>query len=164
MLQLPLGSFKRVETGTASQQSYSNDFSASHHFSRNTDPKRFRMLAKLKFLADIPLYDEEKPYTLYGFPDDIIPKSNCEFVVLDDIPVSDARGHEANFRLNECGFEVHHKPSSCDLRAQTFENVKGREQVWQYLKETIALAEETLEASKVLCFDWRVCCCGLYGY
>lgn len=114
------------------------------------------MLATLKYLADIPLYEEEKPYTLYGFPDDVQPKSNCEFVIRDNIPVQDARGHESDFKLDGCGFEFHHKPSYCDLRPQIFENASERELVWQYLKETIRLVQETLHASKVLCFDWRV--------
>jgi hypothetical protein len=114
------------------------------------------MHATLKFLADLPLYDEEKPYTLYGFPDDVQPKSNCEFAVRDNIPVKDVRGHEAEFKLDECGFEFHHKPSKLDLQAATFQSVGGREGVWRYLRETMDMAEETLHASKVLCFDWRV--------
>ena len=116
------------------------------------------MLATLKFLADLPLYEEEKPYTLYGFPDDVTPKSNCEYVMVDNIAVIDARNSEAEFKLNDCGFEFHSKPSSCDLHARNFETSVRKELVWRYLKETIALAEETLGAHKAFCFDWRVLC------
>ena len=114
------------------------------------------MFATLKFLADLPLYEEERPYTLYGFGDDVTPKTNCEYVILDNIAVVDAREREADFKLDDCGFEFHHKPSFCDLRAQNFETSVRKEFVWRYLKETIALAEETLEAPKAFCFDWRV--------
>ena len=41
----------------------------------------------MKYLADLPLYETEKPYTLHGFPDNIKPKSNCEFIIIDKIPV-----------------------------------------------------------------------------
>ncbi len=83
------------------------------------------------------------------------------FVIHANIPVNAIRGRESEYSLEECGFEIHNRPSSCQLVSQTFENVEGRELVWQYLKETIAVAEETLKASKVLCFDWRVCECNL---
>ena len=114
------------------------------------------MLATLKFLADLPIYDEEKPYTLYGFPDDVTPKSNCEYVNQDNIAVADARGCERYFKIDDCGFEFHYKPSLCDLHAKTFETSGRKELVWKYLKETTALAEEVLGASRVFCFDWRV--------
>jgi hypothetical protein len=114
------------------------------------------MQASLKYLADLPLYDEEKPYTLYGFPDEVTPKTNCEFTIIEDVPVHDVRGHESDFKINEHGFEFRHKPSYCDLRPEVFERPDRRERVWQYLQETISIAKDTLGASKVLCFDWRV--------
>ena len=114
------------------------------------------MHATLKFLADLPLYEEEKPYTLYGFPDDVTPTSNCEYVMVDNVAVVDARESEADFKLDDCGFEFHHKPSLCDLHARDFETSIRKEFVWRYLKETIVLAEEILDAPKAFCFDWRV--------
>jgi hypothetical protein len=114
------------------------------------------MLVTLKYLADLPLYEEEKPYTLYGYPEEVTPKTNCEFVYVENIPATDIRGRESEFKLTECGFESHHKPSSCALRGSIFEKSEGREMVWRYLKETIKFAEEILNVQKVLCFDWRV--------
>jgi hypothetical protein len=117
------------------------------------------MLVQLKYLADLPLYEEEKPYTLYGYPDEVTPKTNCKFVHVNGIAVADIRGRESEFNLGECGFEYHKKPSSCDLRASMFESAEGRESVWRYLRETIQLAQETFNCPKVLCFDWRVRWC-----
>ncbi|KAK0726819.1 hypothetical protein B0T26DRAFT_764105 [Lasiosphaeria miniovina] len=112
------------------------------------------MRAKLKFLADLPLYDEKKPSTLYGFPDHIQPISNCEYEVHDGLMIQDTRGHEQEYHLDEHGFEFHHWPSKCDLSAAVFESNGNREEVWRYLKETITLTELVLQAPKAMCFDW----------
>jgi hypothetical protein len=114
------------------------------------------MLANLKFLADLPLYDEEKPYTLYGFPDNVKPITNCEFVTYDNVEVTDVRGCEEKFQLKGCGFEFHHKPSSCSLDSAMFEDFGKNDEVVEYLRETIAMAVHTLDASRAFCFDWRV--------
>lgn len=114
------------------------------------------MTATLKYLADLPSYREEKPYTLYGFPEGVAPKSNCEFETRDDVAVHNARGCEEKFTLDRSGFEFHTAPSNCRLAAQVFESSLERESVWRYLKETIEYSQHQLEASKVLCFDWRV--------
>ena len=120
------------------------------------DPPNATMTAKLKYISDLPLYKEEKPFTLYGFPDDLVPQSNCHFEIRDDVRVNNARGREADFTLDNCGFEFHTAPSTCRLTAQVFENPLEREAVWQYLKETIDFAQHHLRATKALCFDWRV--------
>lgn len=39
--------------------------------SKNHTLERENAVATVNFLADLPLYDEEKPYTLYGFPDEL---------------------------------------------------------------------------------------------
>jgi hypothetical protein len=69
------------------------------------------MLATLKYLADIPLYQEEKPYTLYGFPNDVSPTTNCVFDIHENVPVADIRGRESEYGLEGCGFEIHNRPS-----------------------------------------------------
>lgn len=115
------------------------------------------MLATLKFLADLPRYAEEKPFTLYGFPEHVQPQTNCEYELREDVFIEDARGHEQDYTLDGCGFEFHRRPSKCLLQASIFESVTEREEIWRYLKETISLGEALLGASKVLCFDWRVC-------
>lgn len=120
------------------------------------------MTAKLKYISDLPLYKQEKPYTLYGLPDDIVPHSNCHFEIRDDVRVSSARGRETDFSLENCGFEFHTAPSKCRLTANVFENYSEREAVSQYLQETIEFAKLHLQATKVLCFDWRVSFCHTY--
>lgn len=122
------------------------------------------MTATLKYLADLPLYRVEKPYSLYGFPEDVTPKSNCEFEIRSDITVQNARGREKDFTLEGCGFEFHTTPSKCRLTAKVFENQSERNTVWQYLNETIDHVRSQLKADKVLCFDWRVCHIGEHTF
>jgi len=114
------------------------------------------MLAKLKFLTALPLYDVEKPYTLYGFSEEVKPRSNCLYEFHDGIQVTDARGSESTFSLDSCGFEFHKKPLSCDFRVESFEDVSGRVSLGKYLQETISMVTDTLRADTVLCFDWRL--------
>ncbi|KAI8632562.1 hypothetical protein F5Y19DRAFT_421704 [Xylariaceae sp. FL1651] len=121
------------------------------------------MLATLEFLADLPLYDSEKPFVLYGFPDHIQPKTNCQYEVHDKVTVQDARGHEQDYRLDECGFEFHRWPSACDLRAEIFESIKGKATIWSYLHETISIVERLAKPSEVFCFDWRLRRTGAQG-
>jgi len=114
------------------------------------------MQATLKYLADIPLYEREKPYTLHGFPDNIKPKSNCEFILRDKIPIEDVRDSKEDFTLDAQGFEFHDFPSLAKLSAQTFEDPEGRQtRILGYLDETMKYTENFLGANKVMCFDWR---------
>jgi hypothetical protein len=110
----------------------------------------------LKFLAKLPVYETEKPYTLYGFHDDVGPKTNCVYSSIDGIPIEDVRGRTEDFRIEECGFEFHDRPSGYDLDAQVFEDPQKQAQVLSYLSETCEVAQNLLGAAKVLCFDWRV--------
>jgi hypothetical protein len=118
------------------------------------------MLTTLKFMADLPRYESEKPYEMFGLTE--IPaqqRSNCEYVAIDDIPLLDVRDYlEETFSLKEQGFEFLRHKSQCPLSASDFE-LPGNEMspnVETYLKETIAIVKERLGALEVVCFDWRV--------
>jgi hypothetical protein len=110
----------------------------------------------LKFLAPLPKYEREKPFTLYGFPEEVEPKSNCEFQLVKQLPVIDGRRVQEEFTLDTYGFEFHRWPTSCNIQPEVFEQPEYRDEVWKLLQETRVLAKHTLRASKVFCFDWRV--------
>lgn len=116
------------------------------------------MTATLAFLRDLPLYQEEQPFEIYGYPD--LPRSassNCQFESRSQIPARDARGSTQDFELNECGFVFLTRPSQCPLKADQFENMnEGCQNVLQYLDETRTIVKEYFLASRVICFDWRV--------
>lgn len=118
------------------------------------------MKASLCFLADLPLYDEEQPYVLHGFPEDVGANTNCIYETVSNIEVRDLRDDDAqeqNFLLPECGFQFHYQPSTAchRLRAEVFEDNKNKGQVAEYLRETTQLAMEALNAPRALCIDWR---------
>lgn len=113
----------------------------------------------LQFLADLPLYQLEQPYELYGFPDKESQKrTNCKFES-KSVEVIDIRELETNEKpkLLHQGFQLLRHVSQCPLQAKHFETVGGDKSVQMaYLEETIALVQRELNASKVVCFDWRV--------
>jgi hypothetical protein len=115
------------------------------------------MYAKIGFLVDLPLYEEEQPYELYGFPTKSSEvQSNC---VLEDKTVSaeDVRGQEWNFTLEGAGFKVINHVSNCELIAEHFEKApEGNSVVDRYLEETLELVKREFKATRAICFDWRV--------
>ncbi|KAK0726507.1 hypothetical protein B0T21DRAFT_413836 [Apiosordaria backusii] len=115
------------------------------------------MRATLRFLADLPVYDEEQPYTLYGFPEDVGPKTNCVYEDVPGIEINDLRHSSTTeqFLLPACGFQLHRQPSASRLRADMFEDFRNRPEVGAYLEETTHLAMQALNAPRALCIDWR---------
>lgn len=117
------------------------------------------MITTLKFLAESPRFEYEKPYEMFGYPQ--IPaeqRSNCTYVTFKDIQLSDVRGSDNDFSLEECGFQFIKHESRCRLSSKHFE-MPGDDPspvVGDYLEETMDKVREHLKASKVVCFDWRV--------
>jgi len=116
-----------------------------------------KMLATVGFLADLPLYHEEQPYELYGFPTKSSEvRTNC---VLEDktVSVEDVRGKEQSFTLQGCGFKFIKHTSRCDLKADHFEIAPESNSVVDcYLNETLDLVKKEFKTDRVICFDWRV--------
>ncbi|OCL09233.1 hypothetical protein AOQ84DRAFT_404936 [Glonium stellatum] len=116
------------------------------------------MLATLKFLSDLPLYDLEKPYELCGFPE--VPqsdRSNCQFTDHNNIKLEDVRGQENKYSINDYGFAFVNHTSSLDLKAQYFEHQNRNDAVVNtYLKECIELVKREIGADRVVCIDWRL--------
>lgn len=119
--------------------------------------KTFRMHDTLQFLCELPVYKEEQPYELYGFPEQQSEKrTNCIFEA-KAVTVADVRNMNDAPQLEEHGFKFIQHISSCRPEASHFETVGGDKTIQlAYLEETIALVQHELKATKVICFDWRV--------
>jgi hypothetical protein len=115
------------------------------------------MLASVEFLADLPLYEEEQPYEIHGFPDKgAAMQTNC-VMEAKTVQVEDARSRESDFTLDGCGFTFFRHTSQCNLEAKYFEYAsEGNSVVDSYLAETMEMVKEKFAASKAILFDWRV--------
>jgi hypothetical protein len=109
--------------------------------------------ADLEFLADLPLYHQEKPYLALLPPSldrnlDEERLDNLEFEVHQGIPVTDVRGR-TGFTIEECGFEVLH-------HASQYLVFDGVENVESYKRETEALLGKRFGAVHVTCYHLRL--------
>lgn len=116
------------------------------------------MLATLKFLSDLPLYDLEKPYELCGFPE--VPQSNrtnFQFTNHNNIKLEDVRGQEKTCSIGRHGFAFVSHASSLDLKSQYFEHQTRDEAIVnKYLQECIELVKREMRVNRVVCIDWRL--------
>ncbi|KAK3364322.1 hypothetical protein B0T25DRAFT_61125 [Lasiosphaeria hispida] len=112
------------------------------------------MKDNIQFLRELPIYQEEQPYQLYGFPNqDSLARENCEFEAVD-VEVIDTREHPVT--IQDHGFAFVRFKSACDLNAKHFETVGGDPTtLMQYLEETIGFIRNMFEPLDVVCFDWR---------
>lgn len=117
------------------------------------------MKTTLTFLEDLPRYEDEKPFRFVGFPN--LPQewqSNCEYIDEKDISLTDVRGNENSFSLEEAGFAFRQHQSACDLDIEKFDT-EGKDfaNLTAYLEESTELVRAELGEQSVLCFDWRGC-------
>ena len=110
--------------------------------------------ASIEFLADIPLYEYEKPYLALlppqeGFDPNEERMDNLEWETHDQLCIADIRGREDDFKLEECGFQVAHHAS----QVPHFADVRD---IIAYRKETEALLGSMLGACHVVCYESRV--------
>jgi hypothetical protein len=116
------------------------------------------MLTSLTFLADLPIYDTEKPYQIKGFPDiDEAVRTNVVRLKHDGIDIANARDLPCEMTFEECGFRWLHHASKFAVKSSDFEaKSDDNPYVLGYLQETMDLVRTELGAKSVLCFDWRV--------
>lgn len=116
------------------------------------------ILARLSFLANIPLFEVEKPYEIYFPLPTEFPKSNCQFEDYDGVEIHDARGHEESFSLEKSGFAFTQFTSAVALSIEAFEDPSNYTTVvLPYLRETVNFVRESVKGTeRVICFDWRV--------
>lgn len=117
----------------------------------------YAMLTTVKFLKELPKYEQEQPYELYGFPVREAGRiTNCEFEYVHDLKVASARLNMYDFKLEDCGFQYVKHESKISLTAENFEMAGNQSKVvLSYLEETIDLVKQQTSASQVICFDWR---------
>jgi hypothetical protein len=110
-------------------------------------------LAEIEFLADLPLYQIEKPYLCLLSPEqkidpDRVRLDNLEFEKHSNIKIEDIREHP-QLRLDDCGFEyVQHKTAVSE-----FTNPAD---VYTYKRETEGLLTDRFAAVRVLTYELRL--------
>jgi hypothetical protein len=110
-------------------------------------------LAEIEFLADLPLYQTEKPYLCLLSPEqqidpDQVRLDNLEFEKHSNIRIEDVREHP-ELRLDDCGFEyIQHKTAISE-----FTNPAD---VDAYKRETEGLLRDRFAAVKVLTYELRL--------
>ena len=110
-------------------------------------------LAEIEFLADLPLYQTEKPYLCLLSPEqkidpDQVRLDNLEFEKHSNIKVEDIREHP-ELQLDDCGFEYfQHKTAISE-----FTNPAD---VDAYKRETEDLLRDRFAAAKVLTYELRL--------
>ena len=111
------------------------------------------LVASIKFLRWLPLYEREKPFNIFiDVPDDATDKRTNNLVFEDCLTaIQDVRGQEDFFRLDKNGFMF----LTYDIDFDAFENRRLVEE--NYLPEVERLIHRNVEGvDKIHIFDWRV--------
>jgi hypothetical protein len=117
------------------------------------------MKATLSFIADLPLYEVEKPYELWLPPEQLpedIPITNCQWIRQPDIEITDLRKDGIVFALDTTGFKYLQDPLDFELKGEDLLSATESENLVRYLNNTINLVKKEFGAEKAICFDWRV--------
>jgi hypothetical protein len=110
-------------------------------------------LAEIEFLADLPIYNTEKPYLCLLSPEqkidpDQVRLDNLEFEKHSSINVEDIREHP-ELRLEDCGFEyVQHESAISKFTSPA--------EVDAYKRETEGILRDRFSAVKVLTYELRL--------
>jgi hypothetical protein len=110
-------------------------------------------LAEIEFLADLPLYQAEKPYLCLLSPEqkidpDQVRLDNLEFEKHSNIKVEDIREHP-ELRLEDCGFEYFQHRT-------TISEFTNPADVDAYKRETEDVLRDRFAAVKVLTYELRL--------
>lgn len=105
-----------------------------------------------QYIKDSPKFETEKPYHFSGplDPDEENRRTNIEFEWHYDVPVRDLRGHIDTLDLDIHGFKIVRNGSNL------LEGLQETETFIKYLKDTTDLVKSQLNASRAICFDYRV--------
>lgn len=122
------------------------------------------IIAPLSFLADLPRYKKEKPFyallrapsnsndrvTTHGDTKAADRNHNLEFD-LNQVPLTNIRGLEDEYQLEQCGFEIMNQPTAFGEDLMTSSDaIKG------YRIETETILKQRFGAMYVGCFECRV--------
>ena len=110
-------------------------------------------VADIDFLANLPVYETEKPYLCLLSPDrkidpDQVRLDNLEFETHSNINIEDMREHP-ELRIDDCGFEYIQHQSAISEFTDTSD-------VDAYKRETEGLLKEHFAAVKVLTYELRL--------
>lgn len=115
-------------------------------------PDSSRSLTSLKFLRDLPEYEETKPYYISGSLSDGQEdfRTNIQYHSLKKVPLFNLRGQEHRLSIEKHGFEIIKVPQaiSClDVKCTQRE---------EYMEEVAKIVKRRLDATFVLCYDSKV--------
>ena len=111
---------------------------------------------ELNHLADLPLWEKEKPYELNVDLPPGVPYTNCEYT-RHEVDIRDLRTSDTELGFDTTGFKYIKHSSQCLPPFDGLGDESDDSAVVPYLAETIKLVQEQLEAEKVVAIDWRVC-------
>lgn len=115
------------------------------------------MEATLEFLADIPLWKEERPYQIFFKTDGAVSDSNCHFETHSGVHIEDVKALTWKPTLETDGFELVTTHYQKNLSIPNFEDPsKMQSVVIPYLQLTRSFLKSRLGAEDVICFDWRI--------
>ena len=109
--------------------------------------------ASIDFLANLDLYNHEKPYAALASPGTVVVGEdqlhNLQWETHRDVHVTDIRGNEKLYNLEECGFQVVRSPG----HQSVYTNL---EELEKYKRGTEQLLSTLLKPTQVHCYEARV--------
>ena len=120
---------------------------------RSDFPSAPQSYVNLRFIKDLPEYDQSRPYHVSGFlPTEFeASRTNIQYQELVQIHAFNPRGQEHQLSLSQHGFQMLEIPT-----ATINLDVQGS-QKQRYIEDLTAIAKQFFEASFVLCYDCKVC-------
>lgn len=116
---------------------------------------------KLNHLADLPLWDVEKPYELnINSLNSEIPRTNCKYTQ-HTVRVRDIRALHVQPSFETMGFQFVKHVSKFLPPFEELGDETNTSAVIPYLEETVGLVKTHLNAEKAFAVDWRVRNCFL---
>ena len=110
----------------------------------------------IRFLADIELYQREKPYYIFwpadGSGNRSIATSNIHYEDQENIRVHDIREQVGSIGLEESGFEILQHVTNVPLPISNIEEIEA------YKRETEQTLKKRFGALEVYCYEARVRC------
>lgn len=105
-----------------------------------------------EYIADLNLYEHEKPYYLNCSSAKTMPEgkqTNIETIWQHNVAIEDIRGREADLSFDKEGFQYLKSESKLGTR---FDD----DEVKRDLEELTVMIREEMRAEKALCYDFRV--------
>lgn len=102
----------------------------------------------IRYLADLPLYESVQPYVLNREPPPGIPRSNVTLIPYNDVIVTNARGLEDNFSLDNQGFQFSRFP--------LHERLDCPDSIERHLSEVQSFLQQLFNTKDVRIYEYKV--------